>query len=294
MPIKARIECNKSLKELSTFGIGGDARYFIAIQTIPEMQEIRNFINREKIPYWVVGKGSNSLFDDRGFDGLIILNKIDFIEFEEGSLHVGAGYSFSRLGAQMARKGWGGLEFASGIPGTVGGAIYMNAGANGQETQDTLSSVGVIDSKGEYLERSDLSFSYRTSPFQKEDDIIVSGRFQLKKDERARKEQLSIVEYRTETQPYGEKSAGCIFRNPEDIGAGALIEQCGLKGKEIGGAVVSPLHGNFIVNKGDATAKDVLELADFIRKTIHEKTGRELEMEVRPIPYRLGESHVQS
>lgn len=294
MPIKARIECNKSLKELSTFGIGGDARYFIAIQTIPEMQEIRTFINREKIPYWVVGKGSNSLFDDRGFDGLIILNKIDFIEFEEGFLHVGAGYSFSRLGAQMARKGWGGLEFASGIPGTVGGAIYMNAGANGQETQDTLSSVGVIDSKGEYLERSDLSFSYRTSPFQKGDDIIVSGRFQLKKDERARKEQLSIVEYRTETQPYGEKSAGCIFRNPEDIGAGALIEQCGLKGKEIGGAVVSSLHGNFIVNKGNATAKDVLELARFIRKTIHEKTGRELEMEVRPIPYRLGESHVQS
>lgn len=289
MSIETRIEFNKPLKGLSTFGIGGNARYFISIQTVAEMQELRLFLNRENIPYWVVGKGSNSLFDDQGFNGMIILNKIDFFEFDEGVLHVGAGYSFSLLGVQMARKKWSGLEFASGIPGSVGGAIYMNAGANGKETCNTLTHVGVIDKSGEFLEMASPAFSYRTSPFQNSEDIIVSGRFQLIKYEQARKDQLEIVEYRMRTQPYGEKSAGCIFRNPDTIGAGALIEECGLKGKRIGGAEVSTLHGNFIINRGEATTSDVLELAKYIKETIREKTGHELEMEVRPIPYNIGE-----
>ncbi len=289
MSIETRIEFNKPLKGLSTFGIGGEARYFISIQTVDEMQELRMFLNRESIPYWVVGKGSNSLFSDRGFDGMIILNRIDFFEFDEGSLHVGAGYSFSLLGAQMARKKWSGLEFASGIPGSVGGAIYMNAGANRKETCDTLTHVGVINKGGEYREMADPVFSYRTSPFQNNEDIIVSGRFQLVKHEQARKNQLEIIEYRMRTQPYGEKSAGCIFRNPDAAKVGALIEKCGLKGKSIGGAEVSTLHGNFIINRGRATASDVLELAKCIKETIRKKTGHELEMEIRPIPYNIGE-----
>lgn len=290
MSIETRIEFNKPLTGLSTFGIGGNARFFISIQTVAEMQELRLFLNRESMPYWVVGKGSNSLFDDRGFDGMIILNKIDFLEFDEGMLHVGAGYSFSLLGAQMARKKWSGLEFASGIPGSVGGAIYMNAGANGKETCDTLTHVGVIDKSGEYIEMADPAFSYRTSPFQSSEDIIVSGRFQLIKYEQARKDQLEIIEYRMRTQPYGEKSAGCIFRNPDTAKAGSLIEECGLKGKRIGGAEVSILHGNFIINRGGATTSDVLELAKYIKETIRKKTGHELEMEIRPIPYNIEES----
>jgi len=288
--IETRIESNKPLKSLSTFGIGGNARYFISIRTVAEMQELRLFLNRENMPYWVVGKGSNSLFDDRGFDGMIILNKIDFFEFDEGALHVGAGYSFSLLGAQMARKKWGGLEFASGIPGSVGGAIYMNAGANGKETCDTLTHVGVISKSGEFVEVEDPVFSYRTSPFQKKEDIIVSGRFQLIKYELARKDQLEIIEYRMRTQPYGEKSAGCIFRNPDAAKAGLLIEESGLKGKRIGGAEVSTLHGNFIINRGGATTSDVLKLAAYIKEEIRKKTGHELEMEIRPIPYIVGES----
>ncbi|QVL56751.1 MAG: UDP-N-acetylmuramate dehydrogenase [Simkaniaceae bacterium] len=295
MSIETRIEYSKSLKVLSTFGIGGDARQFITIHTIEEMGEIRKYVSKEKIPFWVIGKGSNSLFDDRGFDGLVILNKIDFIEFDKGKLHVGAGTSFSLLGAKMARKGWGGLEFASGIPGSVGGAIYMNAGANGMETCDHLSAVGFIDEAGNFIEKKkmDLAFSYRTSSFHEGDKMIVSGRFELEKREEAREKQLKIIEYRTATQPYGEKSAGCIFRNPQGGSAGALIEACGLKGKKIGGAEVSTLHANFIVNRGDATAQDVLELATVIRETIREKTGTELEMEVHKIPFRLGE-HVPS
>ena len=290
MSIETRIESNKPLKSLSTFGIGGNARYFISIRTVAEMQELMLFLNRENMPYWVVGKGSNSLFDDRGFDGMIILNKIDFFEFDEGALHVGAGYSFSLLGAQMARKKWGGLEFASGIPGSVGGAIYMNAGANGKETCDTLTHVGVISKSGEFVEVEDPVFSYRTSPFQKKEDIIVSGRFQLIKYELARKDQLEIIEYRMRTQPYGEKSAGCIFRNPDAAKAGLLIEESGLKGKRIGGAEVSTLHGNFIINRGGATTSDVLKLAAYIKEEIRKKTGHELEMEIRPIPYSIGES----
>lgn len=291
MSIETRIERNKSLKSFSTFGIGGPARFFITIRTIQEMLELKQYINKMELPFWVIGKGSNSLFDDRGFDGLIIHNKIDFIEWDGGTVHVGGGYSFSLLGAQTARKKWSGLEFASGIPGTVGGAVYMNAGANKKETADTLTHVGYITQEGEFIEqpKDHLNFSYRTSSFQGSGAIIVSARFQLTLEEKARKTQLEIIEYRTKTQPYGDKSAGCVFRNPAEISAGALIEQCGLKGKQVGGAEVSMLHGNFIVNRGNATAEDVLTLAQLIKETIYNKTGHTLEMEVRPVPYRLGE-----
>ena len=264
------------------------ARYFISVHTIEEMQAIRKFINREQLPYWIIGKGSNSLFDDRGFDGVVILNKISFIHFEDGKLHVGAGYSFSLLGTQLAKKGWGGLEFASGIPGSVGGAVYMNAGANGQETADRLKAVGVIDPSGAYHERSDLQFSYRTSPFQNGDEMIVSAHFQLEKVEDARKRQLQLFNDRMKRQPYGEKSAGCIFRNPPNESAGSLIEKCGLKGRRIGGAEVSTLHANFIINRGDASASDVMSLAHSVQDQVKRLSGIELELEVRPIPYLLG------
>ncbi|MCB1085241.1 MAG: UDP-N-acetylmuramate dehydrogenase [Chlamydiia bacterium] len=292
MSIEARIQSNRSLKELSTLGIGGPARYFIAISATSEMIELMKYLKLHPHPYWVIGKGSNSLFSDRGFDGLIILNQIQFLEWEEGLLHVGAGFSFSLLGAKTARKGWGGLEFASGIPGTVGGAIYMNAGANGKETADHLVEVTVVTPKGKLLTRKkeDLKFSYRTSIFQKEEGIIVSARFQLMPKPSAREEQLQIIDYRTKTQPYGEKSAGCFFRNPKGkVGAGALIEQCGLKGKRIGGAEVSTLHGNFIINRGEATTEDVLQLVKVMKQTVFEQTGQSLELEIRPIPYRLEE-----
>lgn len=287
MSIEDRIERGKCLKELSTFGIGGKARFFLSVHTLEEMQEAARYIKQNALPFWVLGKGSNVLFDDRGFDGLVILNKIDFFHFEEGRVEVGAGYSFSLLGAKTAKKGWSGLEFASGIPGTVGGAIYMNAGANGFETQDSLASVTYVDGAGNVMKKSKdaLTFSYRFSSFQKMDVMIVAGEFQLRKRGRAREEQLEIIEYRTRTQPYGEKSAGCVFRNPDDIAAGALIEQCGLKGKKVGGAEVSTKHGNFIVNRGSATAEDVMELIALVKEEIKKQTGRDLEMEVRPVPY---------
>ncbi len=235
----------------------------------------------------ILGKGSNCLFDDRGFDGLVILNKIAFCEFEGPLVHVGAGYSFSLLGTQTARKGWSGLEFASGIPGSVGGAVYMNAGASGAEVCNPLVEVTYVSELGEIqtLARDQIDFSYRFSAFQNRKGAIASAKFLLQPSEEARTKQLGIIDYRTRTQPYGDKSAGCVFRNPQPHSAGALIQQSGLKGKRIGGAEVSTLHANFIVNKDNATSQDILELAAYVKEAVKEKTGVDLEMEIRCIPY---------
>lgn len=278
---------NKFLSELSTFGIGGPARYFVEARTIDQMQEALLFSRNENLPVFILGKGSNCLFDDQGFDGLVILNKIDFFETPSmGTFRVGAGYSFSLLGVQTAREGWAGLEFASGIPGSVGGAIYMNAGANGSATSDYLASIEYVTEFGEYqiLKKEEVHFEYRYSSFQKMKGAIVGATFSLTANEQARQKQLTIIQYRKSTQPYGQKSAGCVFVNPACGYAGAIIEESGLKGMQIGGAKVSEMHANFIVNTGNATASDVLNLIRFIQNHVKEKMEIELECEVRIIP----------
>lgn len=279
----ARCEQNKLLSEVSTLGIGGPARYFLEVTTVEDLAVAIRECNEEKIPYILLGKGSNTLFDDRGFCGVVILNRIMGLEEEGDLIHVGAGYSFSLLGVQMARKGKAGLEFASGIPGTVGGAVYMNAGANGGETANILVDVDYVTETGDVQKilREQMTFAYRISSFQGKKGAIARATFRLTDSPEARKRQLEIVEYRTRTQPYSDKSAGCVFRNPMPTSAGALIDQCGLKGLKIGGAEVSLLHANFIVNKGGATAADVLALAHTIKSQVLEKTGIALEMEVR-------------
>jgi UDP-N-acetylmuramate dehydrogenase len=282
----SQFEVDKPLSQLSTFGIGGPARFFTEVQKTEELQAVLKYCHAQNLPFLIVGKGSNCLFDDRGFDGVVILNKIVFCEWEWPIVHAGAGYSFSLLGTQTARKGWAGLEFASGIPGSIGGAVYMNAGASGTDTSESLIEVSFVNEQGdlEVLKRDQIAFSYRFSNFQKRKGGIASAKFLLGPSEEARKKQLGIIDYRTRTQPYSDKSAGCVFRNPESHSAGGLIQQCGLKGKRIGGAEVSTLHANFIVNKENATSQDVLALAEEVKKTVREKTGVELEMEIRYIP----------
>lgn len=282
-----RLEEGRLLKEFTTFGIGGPAKYFIQVTSIPELQEAIRFCNEKNLRYLLLGKGSNSLFSDQGFDGVIILNKIHFIEENAGAFYVGAGYSFSLLGTQTARKGWEGLEFASGIPGSVGGAVFMNAGANGTETFETLTEVTFVNEIGdvEILPKSAIQWSYRHTSFHGKKGAIAGARFQLKPSSEARKKQLTLIDYRTKTQPYSDQSAGCVFRNTAQSSAGKLIQECGLKGFSIGGAEVSTLHANFIVNKGSASAEDVLALAKHVQNTVQEKTGQFLEMEIRVIPY---------
>ncbi len=275
------------LSEYSTFGIGGPARYFATVSDMESMQQMLAFTHRHAIPTFILGKGSNSLFDDRGFDGLVILNRIDYLNHQEGKFCAGSGYSFPRLGSAAAKQGWRGLEFASGIPATVGGAIYMNAGANGHDTSQFLTEVSYLNEQGELLrfKKEELFFSYRESPFQKWKGAIVEGVFQLERSSEAKKTQKELLEYRLKTQPYGEKSAGCAFRNPEGIAAGKLIDLCGLKGCEIGGAAVSALHANFIVNRGGARAQDVLELMRVIKERVYREQNIRLEEEIRYIPY---------
>lgn len=285
--MEQKIQTHRSLSEFSTFGIGGAIRFFLEVGTIAEMQEAYAFARAKNLPLLIVGKGSNSLFSDLPFEGLAVLNKIDFCAIEEANVHVGAGYSFSLLGVQTARKGLSGLEFASGIPASVGGAVFMNAGANGQETADALKAVTYLFEYGELREffRPELAFSYRSSPFQTMRGCILAARFQLTTKADARKQQLQIIDYRMKTQPYKDKSAGCVFRNPAPgISAGALIDQAGLKGLSVGGAKVSDRHANFIVNVGGATARDVLELIAQIQARVQEKTGYHLEPEIRLLP----------
>ncbi len=282
-----QLEEGRLLKEFTTFGIGGPAKYFTQVTSIIELQEVIRFCSENNLRYFVLGKGSNSLFSDKGFDGVVILNKIHFVEEKAGEFYVGAGYSFSLIGSQTARKGWEGLEFASGIPGSVGGAVFMNAGANGAETFETLTEVTYVNDAGEIevLPKSALQWSYRHTSFHERKGAIAAARFQLKPSTEARKKQLQLIDYRTKTQPYSDQSAGCVFRNAPQASAGRLIQECGLKGFSIGGAEVSTMHANFIVNKGSASADDVIALAKHVQNTVLDQTGQLLEMEIRVIPY---------
>lgn len=279
-----KLQSNRFLSEFSTFGIGGPIRRFAEIVSEEEMEEAFAFLRKEQMPFLVLGKGSNCLFSDRGFEGLVLLNKIQFCKWRESTVQVGAGYSFSLLGAQAGRKNLSGLEFASGIPASVGGALFMNAGANGRETCDPLVSVDYLHVSGQrknYM-RSELEFRYRTSPFQSMQGAILGATFEFMPLKEARKIQRDILERRMKTQPLKDKSAGCIFRNPSSrIAAAKLIEQCGLKGKTIGGAKVSETHANFIVNEQKAKASDVLALIRQIQETVAKETGIQLETEVR-------------
>jgi len=285
MPIS--IQNQKPLHNLTTFGIGGPASYFIELRTLEDCKEALLFCQEKSLPYFVLGKGSNILFDDKGFNGVVLHNKIDFCEWKGPQVCVGAGYSFSLLGSQTARKGLTGLEFASGIPGSVGGAIFMNAGANGKETFEHLESVDFFTDNGDLLRltKNELTWGYRNTCFHKMKGIIVGATFLLLEEAFAREKQLKIIQYRLKTQPYNEKSAGCIFRNPSCEFAGALIEKAGLKGIGVGGAKVSSLHANFIINSENATAQDVLNLIDHIKAKVKETSDLELESEVRVIPY---------
>ncbi len=272
-----RLQQNRFLSEFSTFGIGGPIRYFAEVASCEEMEEAFTL----GFPVFIVGKGSNCLFDDQGFDGLVILNKIDFCHWNQNRVTVGSGYSFSLLGVQTARKGFSGLEFASGIPATVGGAVFMNAGANGKETCNALESVLYFDGKRREYKREELAFDYRQSPFQKMNGAILAATFALEENAAARQSQLQIIDYRMKTQPLKDKSAGCIFRNPPGHSAGALIDRCGLKGFTVGGAQISPIHANFIVNRGSATAKDVCTLIHLVQEKVFAQTGVHLEPEIR-------------
>lgn len=281
------IQKDKPLHNYSTFGIGGPAKFFASVSSQDQLQEALFFAKKENLPFFILGKGSNILFDDKGYNGLVIHNQIQWSTIENTQVTASSGYSFSLLGVQTARKGLTGLEFAAGIPGSVGGAVFMNAGANQKETKDMLAWVDYLSIDGTFSRwhRQDLFFTYRTSSFQKMKGVIISASFTLQKDPMSRKSQIEMIQKRKATQPLKEKSAGCVFRNPQNSSAGMLIEKSGLKGDMIGGAQISSHHANFVINKGNATAKDVLDLVRYAQEAVKKKMGIALEKEIRYLPY---------
>ncbi|MGE3954170.1 MAG: UDP-N-acetylmuramate dehydrogenase [Parachlamydiales bacterium] len=280
-----RIQRNSPLAPYTTLKVGGPAEALAAVSTASEMGEALRWARERGLPHLVLGKGSNILFADEGFPGLVIVSEITHLEQQGPRFRVGAGYPFTRLGIQTARLGYTGLEFASGIPGSVGGAVYMNAGAAGQETADTLELVEVLTSGGEsrHYRREELVFSYRTSPFQNRDEAIVSATFCLREEGGARERQREYLIRRQKSQPLTECSAGCFFRNPEGTSAGALIDRCGLKGLSEGPIAISDLHANFLVNRGGGTAAQVRSLSARIKGEVKRQTGVDLHEEVRYI-----------
>ncbi|KAK2652238.1 hypothetical protein Ddye_012094 [Dipteronia dyeriana] len=281
------IRGKKMLKDLTTWGIGGPCNYFLQVSDQTQLVSAIRYCHEHSIRYIIIGKGSNCLFDDLGFDGCVILNRIEFLERKEAGMYkVGSGFRFNRLGIHCSNQGFSGLEFAGAIPATVGGATYMNAGANAQETGDVIDSVDVVTVQGKLqrLEKNDLNFGYRSSTFQDMKDLaaIVAVTFQLQESGSARTKQQECLERRRTTQPLGERTAGSVFRNPLNVGIAAaeLIEKAGLKGFKIGGAVVSNVHANFFVNVGNSTSGDMLDLIALVKDKVDQKFGVQLTEEV--------------
>lgn len=275
------------LSPYSTMAIGGKADLLAIIETIEEMAKAIRWCHRQAIPFLAIGRGSNCLFDDQGYRGAVLINRIGYLHSQQSHWKVGAGFSFARLGQITAREGWSGLEFAAGIPGSVGGAIAMNGGAQGRETCDALETVLSINSYGELEEwrREELLFGYRSSPFQNSQwGTIVGATFLLEPSIDALQRQREMMATRYASQPYEKPSAGCVFRNPTQQSAGALLDRLGCKGMRCGGAIVSPKHANFIINEGGATCNDVLELIERLQQKLLSENRQRLELEIHYIP----------
>lgn len=274
------------LSKHTTFRIGGNADMFVSVNNVTQLKAVVTACNENDIPMFIIGNGSNLLVSDEGMRSVVVALDGEFkdISLEENTITCGAGAVLSKLCTFALSNSLKGLEFAYGIPGTVGGAAYMNAGAYGGEMKDVVKSVTHITRKGEIvtLPLSELDLAYRHSIYKTTDDIIISVTFELETgDADEIKEKMNDFMTRRKTkQPLEYPSAGSVFKRPQGNFAGTLIEQCGLKGKTIGGAQVSEKHAGFIINIGDATCDDVLNLISFVQDTVKEQTGYYLEREI--------------
>ncbi|CAG9619802.1 UDP-N-acetylmuramate dehydrogenase [Sutcliffiella rhizosphaerae] len=281
---------NEPLANHTTMKIGGPADILVEPGSLEKLQEIMKLIDKHQVKWTAIGRGSNLLVSDLGIEGVVIkLGKgMDNLELNGNEVWAGGGYSLIKLVTIISKKGLSNLEFAAGIPGTVGGAVFMNAGAHGSDMSKVLKKAHILFEDGtmEWLTPEELKFSYRTSLLQKERPGICLEAV-LTVEEGNRDEIVSLLQknkdYRRDTQPFSYPCAGSIFRNPLPEYAGQLIEKAGLKGYKIGGAKVSEMHGNFIVNDDKAKAQDVLALIQFIKRTVLEKYNVSLETEVEII-----------
>ena len=285
--------CTVSERELlsahTSFRIGGPARLWIEIPTAEALSAVIGACKESEVPYVLLGNGSNMLAPDGGYDGAVLhLAAPGFtaLSADGNTVTAGAGVRLSALTVFAREHGLSGLEFAYGIPGTVGGAVYMNAGAYGGEIKDVLESCTVWTERGtEHRTNAEMAFSYRHSALTDGRTIALSAAFRLTPDDPAEigARMADFMERRRSKQPLEYPSAGSVFKRPVGYFAGGLIEQCGLKGAQIGGAQVSEKHAGFIINRGGATEHDVRALVEQIQQTVLNRTGVSLECEIRTL-----------
>lgn len=285
--IGCNIKQNEPLSKHTTLGIGGNADYFVEVQREDQLISLLNFINENKINFYIIGGGSNLLFSDDGFRGIIIKLSGDFCKYEikENYVVCGSATSLSYLAQQTAQHGLSGLEQLSQIPGTVGGAVFGNAGIKNYPISSVIDKIEVIDflGKKKVLTKNDIKFEYRKSDLQ--GNILMKVFFILKNANKndILKTILQEQERRKKSQPIGTKNAGCIFKNPKDDSAGRLIDSLKLKNYSVGGIEISHIHANFFVNKQNGSAKDMLNLIDFVREKVSKKYNINLETEIKII-----------
>ena len=279
------IKQNEMMKNHTSFKIGGECDYFVIPQNSRQLKAVINKANELNLPVFVLGKGSNLLVSDSGIEGVVIsmlgLNEID-VNGDE--ITAGAGVSVAALCVAALNNGLSGLEFAYGIPGSVGGGLYMNAGAYGGEFSDTVIKAEYLSYNGEIVtvDAKDMALGYRTSIFKQNGGIILSATFKLKQGEsqKIKAAMDDFMDRRKTKQPLEYPSAGSTFKRPTGYFAGALIEENNLKGVSLGGAMVSEKHAGFVINYDNATANDVKGLMAKIQKTVKENNGVELEPEI--------------
>ena len=288
---KENLYYDEPMAKHTSFKIGGPADVFIKVDNIEELKETLDLSKQNQIPLTIIGNGSNLLVTDKGIRGITAKLNLKDIEIKNENnkqiIKVDAGVPVGLLAQKLLKEEIAGFEELSGIPGTIGGAVIMNAGAHGKELKDILKKVTAIDYNGNIHEftNEECLFSYRNSRFQKEKYIILQATLVLEKgNAKEIKEKMDeYMQFRKEKQPIEYPNAGSTFKRGEDFVTAKLIDEAGLKGYKVGGAQVSEKHAGFIVNVDNATAKDVIELTDYIKEKIEEKFGKKINLEIQII-----------
>ena len=286
---KDKIYINEPMNKYTSFKIGGPAECLIKIQTSEQLKEILKISKKENIPLTIIGNGSNILVSDSGIKGIVLKIEIPTFEINEqtAKIKVGSGVKLGMIAQKCLKQELAGFEFASGIPGTVGRAIRMNAGAHGREMKDVVTTVTYMDRNGEIhiIQNQEANFEYRKSFFSQKDYIILEVEMQLEKwmAEEIQAKMNEYATYRKEKQPIEYPSAGSTFKRGSDFITAKLIDDCGLKGYQIGGAQISEKHAGFIINKDNATAEDVIKLMEYTKEQVYNKFGKVIEAEIEII-----------
>ena len=292
--LKSIIEGELKEKEMMSkhtyYGIGGPAEAFIVPKDKTDLGKILGYAHRHAIPAYFIGSGSNLLISDRGIKGLVLSPKKGFkkFKFSESLLYAESGVMLGRIVRESIKRNLSGLESLIGVPGTLGGALVMNAGAFGGEISNYLQCVNIMNMKGQIISYSpnDLDFAYRFSSF-KEDEFIISANFILKNEdpEVILRKKENANKGRKTNQPLKFRSAGSVFKNPKNFAAGYLIDKAGLKGTKIGDAEISTQHANFFINRGKASSSDILKLIRLAREKVRAKFNIELELEIKLVGF---------